>query len=250
MRQKYEQRRIRFPEARLTPGVRSVLSAGMLHDEAVRVRAMLLEIGAAKLSPMLNVGSSTAAFRTTSSPHIEGELFGPLRAQGISVCHLDRKAADGVDVSGDIFDPELRQDLAARGFRCLLLCNVLEHVRDRAGLAAACEEIVGRGGLILVTVPASYPYHADPIDNFYRPSPAELAGLFQRSELRRAETVAGPTYQEAIEAAGSSLMTELASTAFAALLAVVRPRSFLSRAHRWRWYRRPYTVSLVLLCVR
>jgi len=222
----------------------------MFDSEAVRVREILLEAGAEAVSPLLNVGSSTAAFRTLDKPHIDAELFAPLRTQGVSICHLDRKADDGVDLVGDILDPALRQELAGRGFRCLLLSNVLEHVRDRPGLAAACEEIVGRGGLILATVPSSFPYHADPIDTLYRPSPSELAGLFRRSELRRGETVKGRTYRETIAAAGSSLPRELARTALAALTAIAWPRSFLSRAHRWLWYRRPYRVSVALLAVR
>jgi hypothetical protein len=230
---------------------RAICAGGrMLDDEAVRLRELLLGLGAGYLSPLLNVGSSTAAFRTKDAPHIETELFAPLRAQGVQVCHLDLKAADGVDVAGDIFDPALRRDLRERGFRCLLLCNVLEHVRDRAGLAAACEEIVGPGGLILVTAPASYPYHGDPIDTFYRPSPDELAGLFQGSELRRSETLVSRTYREAIRAAGSNLAKELAGTALATLAAPIRPRSFLSRAHRWLWYARPYRVSIALLAVK
>jgi hypothetical protein len=222
----------------------------MFEQEAVRVRELLLQAGADKVSPLLNIGSSTAAFRTRDKPHIEAELFAPLRRQGIVVCHLDRKSGEGVDLTGDILDPALQGELATRGFRSLLLSNVLEHVRDRAGLAAACEAIVGPGGLILSTVPSSYPYHADPIDTLYRPSPSELAALFGNSEPREAETVTGRTYRETYRAARSSLLREIGRTALAALLAVARPRSFASRAHRWRWYRRPYRVSVALLAVR
>jgi hypothetical protein len=32
-------------------------------------------------------------------------------------------------------------------------------------------------------VPFSYPYHRDPIDTMYRPSPQELAGLFAGARL-------------------------------------------------------------------
>jgi hypothetical protein len=222
----------------------------MFEREAVRVRELLLQAGADRVSPMLNVGSSTATFRTRDKPHIEAELFGPLRQSGVVVCHLDCKSGDGVDLTGDILDPALQRELAARGFRSLLLSNVLEHVRDRAGLAAACEQIVGSGGLILATVPSSYPYHADPIDTLYRPSPAELAALFRNSEPRETGTVTGRTYRETYLASGSSLLRELARTGQAALLAIVRPRSFASRAHRWRWHRRPYCVSMALLAVR
>lgn len=220
----------------------------MFEAEAVRVREILLGAGAA--SPLLNIGSSTGEFRRTQKPHIEAELFGPLAAQGVRVRHLDRKAAEGVDIVGDIADPALRAGLAAEGFRCLLLCNVLEHVRDRAAVAAACEEIVGSGGLILATVPASFPYHADPIDTLYRPAPDALAALFGRSTPLLAEALEGRTYREAIAASGSSVLREAGRTALAALIAVARPRSFLSRAHRWFWLRRPYRVSIALLQVR
>ena len=218
----------------------------MFEEEAVRVRELLLEAGVEHVSPLLNVGSSTAAFRTLDKPHIEAELFAPLRESGVTVCHLDRKADDGVDIVGDILDAALREELASRGFRCLLLSNVLEHVRDRSALAAACEQIVGAGGIILATVPSSFPYHADPIDTFYRPSPGELAALFRHSDLRQGETVTGRTYRDAI----ASLPRELARTALAALTAIAWPRSFLSRVHRWLWYRRPYRVSVALVAVR
>lgn len=196
---------------------------------------------------MLNLGSSTRQFREVDKPHIARELFGPLEAAGVAVVHSDLKAADGVDVAGDILDAAVQRRLAARGFNCVLLANLLEHVRDRAAVAAACEAIVGPGGLILATVPSSFPYHADPIDAGYRPSPAELAALFQRSEIVLAEEVVGRTYGEDLKERGSTLGREIALTLRATLLALVRPKSFAARAHRWLWYRRPYRVSLVLV---
>ena len=179
----------------------------------MKLREILL--GAGAISPLLNVGSSTAVFRTMTKPHIEAELFAPLRARGTEVRHLDLKAAEGVDIIGDILDPELRAALAGEGFRCLLIANVLEHVRDRAGVAAACEEIVGPGGLVLATVPESFPYHADPIDTRYRPTPAALAALFTRSAPLLAETLTGRSYGETIRASGSTPAREAARTALA-----------------------------------
>jgi hypothetical protein len=217
----------------------------MFKTEAVRLREILLERRAA--SPLLNLGSSTRAFRETARPHIQSELFGPLAEAGVQVFHSDLKAADGVDLAGDILDPAMRRALAARGFRALLIANMLEHVRDPAAVAAACEEIVGPGGLILATVPSSFPFHADPIDTGFRPAPAELAALFERSAPLLAEEVAGSTYAEDMRARGSSLGKEIARTALALLLAPVRPKSFRARADRWCWYRRRYRVSVVLL---
>lgn len=219
----------------------------MFDAEAARLREILLEQRA--ISPLLNLGSSTREFREVTKPHIQRELFGLLAAAGVEVVHSDLKQADGVDVAGDILDPAVRRNLEARGFRCILCANLLEHVRDRAAVSAACEEIVGPGGLILATAPSSFPYHADPIDTGFRPSPAELAGLFRRSAPLLAEEVAGRTYGEDLKARGSTVWREIGGTLLFTLLAVARPKSFAARLHRWRWYRRPYKVSIVLVQV-
>ena len=220
----------------------------MFEAEAIRLRGILLAQG--EISPLLNLGSSTRAFREETKPHIERELFAPLRAAGVKVVHSDLKQDEGVDLPGDILDPAVRADLKGRGFRALLIANMLEHVRDRAAVIAACEEIVGPGGLILATVPASFPYHADPIDTGYRPRPSELAGAFRGSEPLLAEEIEGRSYREEIAARGSSVRRELARTLGFGLLGFARPKSFRARLSRWRWYRRPYVVSLALVRVK
>jgi hypothetical protein len=156
----------------------------------------------------------------------------------------------GVDFAGDILDPEVMRRLKAMGFKCVLLSNLLEHVRDREAVTAACEEIVGPDGYILATVPSSCPYHADPIDTYYRPSPAELAGAFRRSTPIITEEVAGLTYAEDLKARGLKVGTELVRTILWTLLFFVRPRSAIARLHRWRWYSRPRRVAIALLKVR
>jgi hypothetical protein len=232
---------------RLDEQARGVTAARMFAAEAIRLREILLAREA--VSPLLNLGSSTRDFRAVAKPHIQRELFGPLAAAGIAVVHSDLKQADGVDVAGDILDPAVLNGLKARGFRCLLCANLLEHVRDRGAVAAACEDIVGPGGMILATVPSSYPFHADPIDTGFRPSPAELAGLFGRSDPVLAEEMTGPTYAEDLNARGSTVVRELGRTLLLAPIFFARPKSVLARAHRWRWYRRPYKVSIALVQV-
>lgn len=219
----------------------------MFAAEAVRLREILL--AQEEVSPLLNLGSSTREFREVTNPHIHAELFRPLKEAGITVLHSDLKKADGVDRAGDILDPAVMRDLKSRGFRCVLLSNLLEHVRDREAVAAACEEIVGPGGLILATVPSSYPYHADPIDTYYRPSPAELGHAFKRSRVLLAEELIGRTYAEDFKARGSTEWRELARTVLWGLIFFARPKSFASRAHRWQWYSRPYRVSIALVLV-
>lgn len=220
----------------------------VFHAEAIRLRHVLLDLQGT--SPLLNLGSSTRHFREVTQPHIERELFGPLRAAGVKVVHCDLKEDEGVDFAGDILDPEVIRRLKAGGFKCVLLSNLLEHVRDREAVAMACEEIVGPGGFILATVPSSYPFHADPIDTYYRPSPAELARTFGRSELLIGEEVEEPTYAEELKARGISVGGELMRTLLWALIVFVRPRSAAARIHRWFWYSKPRRVAIALLAVR
>ena len=220
----------------------------MFEAEAIRLREILLAQGG--ISPLLNLGSSTRAFREQAKPHIERDLFAPLRAAGVAVFHSDLKQADGVDLAGDIMDPAVRADLKGRGFRTLLIANMLEHVRNRDAVIAACEEIVGPGGLILATVPSSFPYHADPIDTGYRPDPADLSAAFRGSAPVLTETVTGRSYREEVAARGSSVWREAGRTLGFGLIAPLRPKSARARASRWLWYRRPYRVSLALVRVR
>ena len=220
----------------------------MFKAEAIRLRGILLDLPG--ISPLLNLGSSTRHFREVIKPHIEMELFAPLREAGVKVVHSDLKQDDGVDFAGDILDPEVMQRLKEMGFKSVLLSNLLEHVRDRATVVAACEEIVGPGGFILATVPSSYPYHADPIDTYYRPSPAELADVFGKSEPLIAEEVVELTYAEDLKARGLTVGGELMRTFLWSLIFFVRPRSAAARLDRWRWYSKPRRVAIALLKVR
>lgn len=220
----------------------------MFDVEAARLCEILLERG--DVSPLLNLGSSTRAFREVAKPHIGERLFAPLRAAGVAVVHSDLKEGEGVDVAGDILDPAVHARLKAMGFRSILMSNMLEHVRDRAAVIAACEEIVGAGGLILATVPSSFPYHADPIDTGYRPSPADLGAAFTGSSVLISEDLKGLTYAEQLAARGASVWAEFGRTLLWALTFPVRPNSARARLSRWRWLNRRYRVSIALVEVR
>lgn len=220
----------------------------MLEAEARRLCRILLD--QRHVSPLLNLGSSTRRFREIVQPHIAHDLFEPLKRAGIAVFHSDLKEGGGIDLAGNVLDPGVRRELKAKGFRCILLANLLEHVRDRNAVAAACEDILGPGGLILASVPFSYPYHADPIDTYYRPSPPELGTLFTRSRVVLAEELTAQPYAEDLRARGTTVWKEAARTALWSLIALARPKGAASRLHRWRWYSRPYRISIVLLEVR
>jgi len=150
------------------------------------------------LSPLLNVGSSTRAFRTQIQPWIHEGLVAPLEARGVRFVHLDLKAADGVDIAADILSDEGFARARAVGARALLLCNILEHVVDPADVARRAMALVEPGGLVVFTGPRSYPHHRDPIDTMFRPTPEEVAALFPGATIEKAEILPCGSYWDVV----------------------------------------------------
>lgn len=150
----------------------------MLRNEAVWFGERLRALDARHLSPLLNVGSASAEFRTVTQPYIEDQIFGPLRRRGVAVEHLDLRAAEGVDIVGDLADADLVASLAKRRYRAVMSCSLLEHVPDPDLVCRRLERLVQPGGYLLISVPHRFPYHPDPIDTMFRPSPAELTSRF------------------------------------------------------------------------
>ena len=168
----------------------------MFEAEATWLETLLRQWAPERLSPLLNVGSSTRSFREAAQPWTDRRLFRPLRERGVRLVHLDSKEGEGIDIRADILsDADLPKIMAFQP-KAILCCNILEHVRAPEVLARRCIEIVGPGGLIFVTVPRSYPHHRDPIDTMYRPAPDELAALFKPARMLRGEIVdVGESYR-------------------------------------------------------
>jgi hypothetical protein len=214
----------------------------MFEAEARWLAREMARLDAAALSPLLHLGSSDRQFRERRQPWIHAELERPLAARSIRIVNADLKAADGVDVVGDIFDAAVFERLRAMGFKALLCANILEHVVDPRAFARRCLEIVAAGGIIAVTVPRSYPHHADPIDTMFRPSPEEVHALFPGTRMLVAETIATGSYRDVLRRKPWRILH------FARLLV-----PFLSM-RRWRrararlhWLFNPYLVTCVVL---
>ena len=124
-----------------------------------------------ELSPLLNLGASTRHFRQVEQPYIDELVFRPLEARGVRVIHSDLKAAEGVDLVGDVFDDADFARLKAANPRSVICTHMFEHVLDREELARRLLSLLPERGLFFVTVPSSYHEHHDPIDTMYRPTP-------------------------------------------------------------------------------
>jgi SAM-dependent methyltransferase len=168
----------------------------MFEAEATWLETQLRQWAPEQLSPLLNVGSSTRAFRETAQPWADRHLFRPLRQRGIGLIHLDARDGEGIDIRADILsDADLPKIMAIRP-KAILCCSLLEHVHDPRALARRCMEILGPGGLIIVTVPRSYPRHRDPIDTMFRPDPDRLAKLFHPATMLKGEIIdVGESYR-------------------------------------------------------
>ncbi len=154
------------------------------------------------------------------------------------------REAAGVEIRADLTDPADLCRLRALRPKALLCCNLLEHVVDRELLARHCLDLLPPGGLAFVTVPFSYPYHRDPIDTMYRPSPDELARLFADARL----------LDGAILGAGLSYRDDVRARPWILLRHVARfPAPFLSFA-RWKrsmaklyWLAAEYRITCAVL---
>ena len=179
-------------------------------------------------------------------PHIEEFIHQPLRQRGVKVVHSDLKPGEGIDISGDIYAPEIKSALLGVKAKAVLCCNILEHLEDRSSFVQTCAELVQPGGILIVTVPRSYPLHLDPIDTYFRPFPAEVAKLFPGFDVLASEIIGSTTFRQDLAVEGrllSSFLRDLAKslTLRGGWLAT------RARAHRWFWLFRPYEVSAVIL---
>lgn len=166
----------------------------MMKCDAAWLGEVLSRLNVEEISPILNLGSSTRRHREVDQPHIFELVFAPLAARGVEVIHADMKAADGVDVAGDIFTNEGVAAISARNPRSVICTHMFEHVLDREELSRRILSLIPTGGLFFITAPSSYHEHNDPIDTMFRPSPHELAALFPGQQILETKELIGETY--------------------------------------------------------
>jgi hypothetical protein len=169
-------------------------NSSMMRCDAEWLGRVLAGLSNEELSPLINLGASTRHFREVEQPYIHELVFAPLEARGVRVVHSDLKAADGVDVVGNVFNDSDFDRLRAVAPRAVICTHMFEHVRDRAELSRRLLALLPEAGLFFVTVPSSYHEHNDPIDTMFRPTPDELAALFEGQEIIQRTELIGETY--------------------------------------------------------
>lgn len=218
----------------------------MLPKEAALIGRWTSGLRLGEGSVCLNVGSSTRTFREQVQPFIAADILQPLARAGCRIVHCDMKEDDGVDEVGDLLDPAFQQRLIAYAPDLIICSNLLEHLTDPASFATACGLLAKPGGHCLFTVPRSYPYHPDPLDTMYRPTPSAVAALLPGWHVVAAEEIAAGSYLDEIRA-GPAPAVALGRHVMRTLMPFYRPRRWWPAAHHLLWLFRSYRVSLVLL---
>jgi methyltransferase family protein len=215
-----------------------------MHEPEARWLANhLRQLPTSDLSPMLNVGSSTKHFREVKQPWIEREIFAPLARAGCRVVHLDMKIDEGVDLCGDLMDPQFFGRLRSLGAGAVFCSNVLEHVSDPSALARQLEELVPVGGYLVVSVPHRFPYHPDPIDTLFRPDLETLRALFPRTRLIAGEVVDCGTIWDTMGRSWAQLAARIAWLP----LFFVRRHGWIGNVHKLRALRSRASATCAVL---
>ena len=147
----------------------------MLAAEARWIGERISALGLGGDQTVIDVGSSSEPFRCLIQPHIDFEIFRPLREAGVRIVHVDARADEGVDVVADVTDPaEVPDELRGAG-DVVISASMLEHIPERRGAIACLRELTRPGGRLVLTAPRRFPRHRDPVDTGYRPTADELA---------------------------------------------------------------------------
>jgi len=195
---------------------------------------------------LLNIGSSTEEYRKITSPYIDAEIFAPLNNLNIKITHFDLKNEKGVDIAGDIFDSKIQNTLEVLKPNLIMACNLLEHLEQdmRKEFPQIINRLFDKEGILIITVPYSYPLHLDPIDTFYRPSPKELSSLFANYEVLDSTIINSSTFFD--EFLKYNLFYKL-KTMIRIFTPFYKFKVWLCLMHRLMWLFRPYKITCVAL---
>jgi hypothetical protein len=198
---------------------------------------------------VLNLGCGALQSRTTNKPWIEELTIFPLKKKGYEIVCSDIFRATGIDLVGDIFDKAFQIQLESLRPSVIMFCNILEHIpaKKREMVPAILRKIVKPNGFIFVTVPRSYPYHADPIDTLFRPCPDELTRLFESFDLIDSEVINCGSYAKEFR---SGSYKRRAKKIVRLLFPLIRPKRWFSHIHRLFWFWKPYLQTVTVFRAR
>ena len=168
----------------------------MRFEESLTIQDIIKKHSA--FNNIINLGSGNVEQLKKTKPWVSKNVFDLFKKQKAKILHVDAENFSGVDIVQDLSEPN---SLAfcdnLKGSKLFILANVLEHIPKKAHaefLNKIYSKMKSKDGL-MITVPYDYPYHADPIDTMYRPSPSELKKLLPLAWLE-GEIVSAGSFKE------------------------------------------------------
>lgn len=156
----------------------------MFPEESRWIRRKLLMLE--NIKNAADVGSSTLKYRKIAQPFIEENIYSFFSENDINLSCMDIKKDEGVDIICDICNNKF---VLNNKFDLVICSNLLEHLTNIDLAIDNISNMVNNNGYLIVTSPYIYPFHADPIDNMFRPNIQDLKDLFEKFDIVDAEII-------------------------------------------------------------
>lgn len=123
----------------------------------------------------LDIGSDSIDYRTKYQPWNQS-FYDYLESKQITIKTMDMEKTANPDYLHNIINPFN----TTNKFDIIIVTHLLEHIPilQLNDVVNNIERLINKNGIIIVSIPHNYPYHAMPIDNGWRPIPKELIKIF------------------------------------------------------------------------
>jgi hypothetical protein len=192
----------------------------------------------------VNLGSGNVEQLRLKKHWVDQNIFVYLSSVGTSVVHCDVFAYPGVDLVVDLTQETLTSAIRVDGPKLVLLNNVLEHLpgRLRQRVCDNVSNFLDVDDRLIVSVPYKYPFHPDPIDTMFRPSPQQIGTLFPSLQMRKYLILRSGSFRdEWLSMSPFKRFRKLINPLFV----FRRPSRYLSDLHRLAFLFQDYQISLV-----
>lgn len=164
----------------------------MLKNESLWIKKFVPSIIAEDAFPVLNVGSSTSHYRKIAQPHVQENIFSQFTDEKSQVIHLDMKTDEGVDLIGNLYDPQFLHKIKKLKIKTIFCNNILMYLDEesRRKLAEIFYNIIPEGGYLLISNSHIFPAAPDPKEEYYRDGAMDMyKNLFSKFKLIASEDV-------------------------------------------------------------
>lgn len=158
----------------------------MLVEESTWIGEKIKIVVEQQAFPILNIGSSTKEYRTVRQSFIQKNIFDLVPEESKNIVHLDMKAAEGVDIVGNLYDKNFLQELKKYKFKTIMINNLLMYLgkKQREELSTIIDQILEKDGYLIVTNSLTFPPAHDPVESYYRAAPQKMhQQLFNKFEI-------------------------------------------------------------------